>query len=346
MRILTTLVLAILILALPVQAIIYADDPGFRGCVIKWSNEPGQFDDIDCDRVPDVFDNCPLTPNPAQVDVDENGIGDYCDLIIDAIRVEPESPMQGRSMVVSMWLLNNRPYPMRNVIAKVEVPHLGIAGVEEVYEIKPGERRKEEVVLRVPECAPTRFVDVVAIVEYPFAPGQAEIFSQNVKVPIVSSGLCSQEPGIDKTIVDILEIQDVDPVTGATYPFSITNAERESKAYILSVSGMENWGWVEMLPGSVIILGPGESKEGEIRVWAFPGQPEASYSFTFTVNARNDIKQVVLLADVEESPQNYQVTSGGQIMFGLLIFLVILLFLSLVLMFLNKSHKRKIKKRR
>ena len=74
--------------------------------------------------------------------------------------------------------------------------------------MEPGQRIREEVVLRIPDCAPTRYTDVVAIVEYPYAPGQKEVFSQPIQVPIVSSGMCPSETGYDRTIVEILEVQD------------------------------------------------------------------------------------------------------------------------------------------
>jgi hypothetical protein len=34
--------------------------------------------DADGDRVGDSLDNCPITPNPDQEDLDGNGVGDLC----------------------------------------------------------------------------------------------------------------------------------------------------------------------------------------------------------------------------------------------------------------------------
>ncbi len=37
--------------------------------------------DTDGDEIPDVFDNCPLFPNPDQADTDGDGVGDQCDVL-------------------------------------------------------------------------------------------------------------------------------------------------------------------------------------------------------------------------------------------------------------------------
>jgi hypothetical protein len=332
-------ILALLVILFAVPALaVYPGDPGFRGCVI--SNDDGIFQDTDCDRVPDVIDNCPAAPNAGQTDVDSNGIGDLCDLVIDEVKLEPQEPMQGRSVVLTIGLFNNRPYPMRNVVLRAEAPKLGVAANEQVSTIAPGERKVEELLLRIPECAPARFTDFVVIAEYPYAPGQKEVFSNAVRVPVIPNGQCGTDPGADLTVVDIIELQDVLPETGAMYPFTIKNNFPESKAYILTVQGTEEWGNAIIEPGSVIVVPPGGSRQGAIRVFAYPGQ-EGMKGFVLTVQARDDIKQVLLQADVKLSQMAPSGPQGGQqLLLGVSAFLGILLLIALVLTFMRHKSKQ------
>ena len=46
---------------------------------IEDSNKIGGDEDPDWDGIPDPLDNCPVTSNPDQHDMDFNGIGDVCD---------------------------------------------------------------------------------------------------------------------------------------------------------------------------------------------------------------------------------------------------------------------------
>jgi hypothetical protein len=319
----------------PAHALAYGQ-PGFGGCMIATGQ--GALADADCDRAPDPFDNCPLTPNAAQSDVDKNNIGDACDLIIEEIRIEPEQPMQGRSMVMHVSLINNRAYPMRNIVVKAEAPTLNMNDRQDMHVVGPGERIRAELVMRVPECAPTRSTQFVAIAEYPYAPGQNEIFSQGVRAAIASSGLCGGIETSDKTIVDIMELQDVDAERGALYPFTIKNMQEESRAYVLSVDA-EPWGAVELNPGSVIVVPAGGAREGAIQVWARPGV-SGRQTMTFTIQAKDDVKQVVLMANVPDPITPVQYGPPPLIILGTLIALVVIGGIVLAI-FWPKSRPRK-----
>ena len=62
--------------------------------------DESQDADDDNDGVADTADNCPLTPNPSQSNVDGDALGDACDLIDD--RPPPPTPELGRLLVASV----------------------------------------------------------------------------------------------------------------------------------------------------------------------------------------------------------------------------------------------------
>ena len=326
-------ILVILLLVLPVFAI-YPGDPNFKGCVIGTDN--GALSDVDCDRTPDHFDNCPFTSNPNQIDRDMNGYADVCDLVIDDIGLQPETPIQGRSLIATVSLMNFRPYPMRNMNLKMEIPKFGLSMSEEIAIIQPGERITKELLVRIPDCAPTKYTDVVIIAEYSYAPGQKEVFSQALKVPIVSSGLCAQETGGDKTIINILDIQDVDQVSGALYLFTIHNNQQESKAYILGIENIEDWGYSELHPGTVLVIPAGETRDGAIQVWARPGV-SGRKTFLLTVQAKDDAKQLLLQANIPE--QQLSPTPTAKIVTSMVGFLIIIFVVGIIIALVRKKKE-------
>jgi hypothetical protein len=295
-------VMVILIFAITTYAAL-AVPQTFGGCFI--STGKGLLPDIDCDKVPDVIDNCPVVPNPDQFDQTQNGLGDACDLIIERVEADPPVMLQGRSFTTNLLLTNYREYDLRNLRVQVEVPVLGISEHATIGVLPTLATTELELTMRAPECAMPGEYDLVLVVEYPYTAGKKEVFSQPIRIAVQESGQCPVQPTtLDKTIVDIIDIQDVDPVEGAVYPFTVTNNEPISKAYVLDIDGTADWGYSQIEPGTLMVVPPGESRHGLLHVWANEGVT-GERGFLLTVQAKDDIKQVPLIADMPEPPSKY-----------------------------------------
>jgi len=307
--------------------IIQQIQPSFGGCFLSTGH--GLLDDLDCDKIPDVIDNCPQSTNPDQNDQTGNGLGDACDLVINIVEPEPPVILQGRSFITNIDLTNYRAYKMRNLRLKVEVATLGIAETYYLDPLAPGMSAYEEAILRIPVCAYPGEHRVDVTVEYPYAAGRKEVLIASAIIAVETSGSCPTATNDDKTIVEILEIQDIQP-DGGVYPFIITNNERYDKAYVMSIEGTNPWGYSQIDPGTLIVVPAGETREGAITVWANDGYT-GEYSFILTIQARDDIKQMPLMADIPEKITTSTLTKMQWAFVGIIVGAVLLLIVGLLI---------------
>ena len=310
------------------------------GCAIL-GPENTLLDDVDCDKIPDPIDNCLGVPNPDQSDQNQNGLGDPCDLVVDKIELDPQVVLEGRAFTVTATMTNYRPYDLRNLQLTVQVPELGLEQKEYVDLIAGGKQDHYLFYFRLPNCVHEKDYDVVLFVEWPAAPGQQEFFYIPTRVGVTSSGLCDPEGTREgKSIINILDIQDVDE-NGGIYPFTIVNAEAASQAYVLTVEGTEDWGNYEIRPRSLIIVPAGESREGELVIYANE-DAEGEHGFVLTLRSKSDAHQELLSARIKQEAPGP--SNRAWLQFGIFIAVLIILAASVGITIhraQEQRHKRK-----
>ncbi len=266
------------------------------GCYIA-APEKTLIEDLDCDKVPDPIDNCLGLANPTQADQNQNGLGDHCDLVVDSIALNPGVVLEGRAFTAEVTLTNYRPYELRNLQLTIQAPELGLEQRLLVDSIGAGSREERLFSLRLPDCVEAREYDLVLLVEFPQGPGLNELFHIPTRLRAESSGRCSPSGSTaGRSIINILELQDIDE-EGGIYPFTIVNAEERGQAYVLTIDGVEEWGAAEIRPRSLLVVPAGESREGEIVVYAKEGA-SGQHSFLLTVRSQADAHQELLAARI------------------------------------------------
>lgn len=309
-----------------------------QGCQIPYNYV--YLDDLDCDSIPDAADNCPGVQNPDQYDTNTNGIGDACDLIIEAVTVTPQPVLDGKAFSVDVNLANLRPTPVHNVNVELLMPSLGVRRVQNFGTIRPYSTASIRFVQKNAPCPKPGVHDLYLRATSPALSGNQEQVVYRAKVDALPSPACQQTTNYSAplTIVDVLEIQDVTPGQTARFPFTITNTGAEAKAYTIELLGVQGWASYTVQPGALFVVPPGAKVAGELQLAVTPSKQPGPQTFIFQVASTDDVVQQLIVARIQQ-PTSFG--SSFPFFFITAVVIVALMLYAIVLAVHRASRKKR-----
>lgn len=278
---------------------------------------------------------------------------------IKDVDVDPATEIEaGRSLRVLVDLKNYGQLDEDDIKVEFSVPELGLKALPDYVDIEAGETKtSEELYVRIPVC--TEAGQYTGQVKVTYDDGD-EVETQNVVVDVVESKVCEKnapakeeekettpaatKPAEEKTVITVgAQSQDVTRGEGgAIYPVTFTNSGSESKTYVVSVTGADNWATVKISPLQTVTVGAGESKSVYVYVSALETAEAGDHLFTVDVKdaSGNVVKQIPMTAKVLE-PTTKAVSSSGlkkALEIGLIVLVVILIIVALIVVFTRKKE--------
>jgi len=264
--------------------------------------------------------------------------------------VSPSNTIEaGRALSFKVKVKNFGNYDLDDVKVKVSIPDLDIQTFETIDTLEMDEVQSfEALLLRLPADTKPGDYKVVATVE--FDRYENVETSQTITVIAPRGTPCSgdvcdntnTESDLSKTVVTMPASVDVIIGSqGSIYPILVTNKGTTSKTYVLSVSGVSDWGIAVFEPSSVFVLKSGQSQTVYLKLVTTKNAVAGDKVMKVTINAGDEMKDTTIIASVKEGSNtgnNSNVDVKNVLQWVIVALVVLLIILGLVLAF------RKLKK--
>lgn len=255
----------------------------------------------------------------------------------------------GRALSFKVKVKNYGNYDLDDVKVKVEIPELDIMTYETIDTLEKDETQSfEALLLRIPSDAESGEYEVVATVEfdkYESVEESAMITIIEPKgTPCTGTSCGTSSPGLTKTVVTMPS--SVDVITGSqgsVYPILVENKGDASKTYVLSVSGVSDWGTAAFEPSSVFVLKAGQSQTVYLKLAPSKNAEPGDKVMKITITAGDEMRDTTVIASLKQGTAKAAGSSSlkSVLEWFLIILIVVLIVLGLVVAFrkMNKGKK-------
>jgi uncharacterized membrane protein len=126
------------------------------------------------------------------------------------------------------------------------------------------------------------------------------------------------------------------------YPILVQNKGTSAKTYVLSISGVSEWGSAVFEPSSVFVLKAGQSQTVYLRLLASKDAQIGDKVMKITITAGDEMKDTTVIASVKQGTTKASSSAGMKnvLEWFLVVLVAILIILGLVIAF-RKMKKEK-----
>lgn len=238
----------------------------------------------------------------AEYELDVTGVdSDNAVMIKEAYLSPSNEVMAGRALSALVKVENIGDDDLDDITLIVSVPELNIRDTETLDELEADESETfEKIILRFPKDAAAGSY----VVEYTVKFDEYESVTETdvVRVLECQDVACGAAPADDgKSVVQIPNTQIVTKGTaGGVYPIMINNMGMNTKAYTITIQGVDAWGTARIDPGSSVVIPAQSTATVFLYVKANDDTEAGEKYFKVSVGTDGDMREVPLSATVQE----------------------------------------------
>ncbi len=265
-----------------------------------------------------------------------HGIAEDRALDITDFHISPSTTIEaGRAISTTLRVKNLGDHRLDDVTARVSIPELGISAFETIDDIRADESVSfEALVMRIPPNAAAGEYNVVAEIDFDRFHRVRE-----TKRLIISAPDEPEEPEV-RTEITVPDSIQLEPGRSSIYPILIENKGTKAQNYVLSASGVREWGRSNFDPASVVVIRGGESQTVYLHLTPDADAEAGDHVFRVKVETAEETREFSAVANIKEDRVD-RVDLRTVLEWALVILVIVLIILGLVLVFtrLRKGGK-------
>ena len=253
------------------------------------------------------------------------------------VLVSPSEVIEaGRALNYRVRVKNMGNHDLDDITARVAIPALGLQTFETIDSLRVDQTMSfEALLLRIPQGTPAGTYDVVTTVTF----DRFESVEQRSKITITAPHVT--EPEEKGSVVTVPSTVSLGIGEGdVIYPVLIENKDNTARTYILSTSGVDEWGRASFDPSSIVVIQGQGSETVFLRLSARDTAQAGDKVFQVKIESGDEVKTVNAVAKLTGEEPRTTTDVRTILEWSLVVLIVLLIILGLILV-LTRVRGRK-----